>query len=52
LYDPADEIGIAYDDPELAIPWPADNPILSDRDRRHPRLSDLIDRLPVPDGVD
>jgi len=52
LYDPADEIGIAYDDPELAIPWPAENPILSDRDRRHPRLSDLIDRLPVPDGVD
>lgn len=52
LYDPTDEIGIAYDDPELAIPWPVENPVLSDRDRRHPRLSELIDRLPAPDGVE
>jgi dTDP-4-dehydrorhamnose 3,5-epimerase len=40
LYDPATEAGIAYDDPELAIPWPVPQPILSDRDRRHPRLRD------------
>ncbi len=51
LYDPADEIGIAYDDPELAIPWPVEHPILSDRDRRHSRLADLIDRLSLPDRV-
>jgi dTDP-4-dehydrorhamnose 3,5-epimerase len=49
LYDPADEIGIAYDDPELAIPWPVENPILSDRDRRHPHLCDVIERLPARD---
>ena len=51
LYDSADELGIVYNDPDLAIPWPVDNPILSDRDRRHPRLSDVIERLPVPDRV-
>ena len=51
LYDPADEIGIAYDDPDLAIPWPVENPILSERDRRHPRLSDVIERLSDPDRV-
>lgn len=47
LYDPAAEIGIAWDDPSLAIPWPVAEPILSDRDRRHPRLADVSDRLPV-----
>jgi dTDP-4-dehydrorhamnose 3,5-epimerase len=51
LYDPADEIGIAYDDPDLAIPWPVENPILSDRDRRHRRLSDVIERLSAPDPL-
>ena len=39
-YDAADEYAIAWDDPELAIPWPlADSaPILSSRDARAPRL--------------
>lgn len=45
LYDPADEVGIAYNDPALAIEWPVTQPILSDRDQRHRPLADLIDRL-------
>lgn len=45
LYDPADEIGIAYDDPDLAIAWPVTTPILSARDQRHTRLSALRERL-------
>jgi dTDP-4-dehydrorhamnose 3,5-epimerase len=45
LYDPADELGIAYDDPELAIAWPITNPLVSERDRHHRRLSELVDRL-------
>jgi dTDP-4-dehydrorhamnose 3,5-epimerase len=45
LYDPADEVGIAYDDPTLKIAWPIEHPILSDRDRRHPRLTELMAQL-------
>lgn len=45
LYDPADEIGIAYDDPDLAIAWPVTEPILSARDQRHPRLAEMRERL-------
>ena len=39
-YSPQDERGIAFDDPDLAITWPTDAPVLSERDRRHPRLAD------------
>ena len=46
LYDRASEIGIAWDDPALAIPWPVADPLLSERDRRHPRLSELEHLLP------
>jgi dTDP-4-dehydrorhamnose 3,5-epimerase len=33
--------GIRWDDPELAIPWPVDGPILSAKDRALPLLSDF-----------
>lgn len=54
LYDPSDELGIAWNDPDLAIRWPIAEPLLSDRDRRHPTLSDVADRLPqyVPASSD
>jgi dTDP-4-dehydrorhamnose 3,5-epimerase len=41
VYDPSSEIGIAWDDPAIGITWPVSSPILSDRDRRHPRLADV-----------
>jgi len=50
LYDPASEIGIAWNDPELGIPWPVERPILSARDCRHPRLADLLEKLPAWQG--
>lgn len=42
-YAPALDRGLAWDDPALAIAWPVDPAaaILSDKDRRHPRLADL-----------
>ena len=45
-YDPATEHGIAWDDPDLGIPWPAEEPVLSDRDRDNPRLAAIRDCLP------
>ena len=45
LYDPTDEVGIAYDDDQLGVPWPVENPILSKRDRQNPPLVALIDSL-------
>ena len=46
VYDPSSEIGIAWDDPAIGIVWPVSSPILSDRDRRHPRLADIA-QLPA-----
>ncbi|GAB7022603.1 dTDP-4-dehydrorhamnose 3,5-epimerase [Salidesulfovibrio brasiliensis] len=45
LYAPESEGGIAWDDPDLGIDWKGvfgpDGPILSDKDRQLPRLSDF-----------
>lgn len=46
LYDPGDELAIAWDDPEIGIPWPVETPLLSTRDRAAPRLAEVRDRLP------
>lgn len=42
-YAPEADFGVAWDDPALKIDWPvaADEAVLSDRDRKHPRLEDL-----------
>ena len=50
LYDPEDELVIAWNDPELAIDWPVSDPVLSRRDRLAPRLSELTERLPHCDS--
>jgi dTDP-4-dehydrorhamnose 3,5-epimerase len=47
IYDPTTEIGIAWNDPALAIGWPVDDPILSPRDRRNLTLAEQTDQLPV-----
>jgi dTDP-4-dehydrorhamnose 3,5-epimerase len=43
LYAPECDRGIAWNDPDLALPWPFDpaEVQLSDKDRRAPRLRDL-----------
>jgi dTDP-4-dehydrorhamnose 3,5-epimerase len=40
-YDPSDEGCILWNDPALDIPWPIDNPTLSDKDAYATRLVDL-----------
>lgn len=42
-YAPSADRGLAFDDPALGIDWPipAQMAILSDKDRKHPRLCDI-----------
>ena len=43
LYDPADEIGIAWNDAEAAIPWPLQGePLLSARDQANRPLREVL----------
>jgi dTDP-4-dehydrorhamnose 3,5-epimerase len=44
-YRPDAEFSVAWNDPDLAIPWPVDAPILSAKDAAAPRLADVQDRL-------
>jgi dTDP-4-dehydrorhamnose 3,5-epimerase len=47
-YDGTDELGIAWNDPDLAISWPDEQPILSGRDKENPRLADVPADRRVP----
>jgi dTDP-4-dehydrorhamnose 3,5-epimerase len=47
LYDPQGELGIAWNDPALAIRWPVRDPLLSVRDQHQPTLAEAGDRLPT-----
>lgn len=40
------EIAVSWNDPELAVPWPLETPVLSERDASAPPLAALRDRLP------
>lgn len=41
-WDNAKAKGVAWNDPDLAIKWPIDNPILSERDQKNPTLRELF----------
>ncbi len=47
-FDGSDELGFAWDDPAVGVPWPVlagtpdGRPILSERDRTNPSLADLV----------
>jgi dTDP-4-dehydrorhamnose 3,5-epimerase len=47
-YDPDVERAIAWNDPDIGIRWPlpADELIVSERDRAAPRLAEILDTLP------
>ena len=40
-YNPDDELGVAWNDPEIAADWGVENPTLSARDRANPKRADI-----------
>lgn len=47
-HDGSDELGVAWNDPDLAVPWGATAPVLSPRDQQNPLRRDLEAHL-IPD---
>lgn len=46
-YDPSDELGVAWNDPELAIDWRLEGePVLSGRDQQNPTLEGITEFPP------
>ena len=41
FYTPEGESGLLWNDEDVAVPWPVQNPILSEKDQDLPRLCDL-----------
>ena len=37
-YNKESELGILWNDPEINVRWPVNDPILSDKDKKHPEL--------------
>ena len=48
-YDPTAELSVRFDDPDLAIAWPLQAPLLSPKDAKAPLLAKILaeERLPV-----
>ncbi len=41
LYDPTDDRGVLWNDPDIGVQWPLTDPALSAKDLKQPRLRDL-----------
>ncbi|MEU8514711.1 dTDP-4-dehydrorhamnose 3,5-epimerase [Kitasatospora sp. NPDC048722] len=41
-HDPSEDVTIAFDDPELAVPWPLPPTSVSKRDREAPSLAEVL----------
>ena len=41
IHDPADEFGVAWDDPEIGADWGLIDPVLSERDKKNPTRREL-----------
>jgi dTDP-4-dehydrorhamnose 3,5-epimerase len=46
LYSPKDEKGFVWNDPDLGIPWPVKDPLVSEKDLKLPRFADYSSTKP------
>ncbi|EHP86148.1 dTDP-4-dehydrorhamnose 3,5-epimerase [Methanotorris formicicus] len=44
IYAPDYEGGVIWNDEDIGIEWPIDNPILSEKDKKWPTLKELVER--------
>jgi dTDP-4-dehydrorhamnose 3,5-epimerase len=44
-YDPTDDRGVLWSDPDINIAWNVDNPLISGKDAKLPKLSDIPSHL-------
>lgn len=44
-YDPSDECGLLWSDPDINIKWPINEPILSEKDIKQPLLKEIKDLI-------
>lgn len=50
-YNPADELGVAWDDPAITADWGVEDPVLSDRDLKNPARNELDPALTPTFGL-
>ncbi len=50
-YNPADELGVAWNDPIINADWGVSNPVLSERDQNNP-LRENLDKKMIPQFTD
>ena len=48
IYRADDDFGITWDDPRIAVQWPISDPLLSDKDKELPTLSDVEKTCRLP----
>jgi dTDP-4-dehydrorhamnose 3,5-epimerase len=51
FYDPDDECGMIWNDPEVNIDWPSITPLIHQRDAAYQSLSQLIDSHQLPHNI-
>ena len=42
FYDPKDESGVVWNDPDLSVKWPIVDPVISKKDSELPTLKDFV----------
>lgn len=41
-YNKESDGGVTYNDPDIGVVWPIEDPILSEKDKHHPKLKELV----------